>query len=149
MEQQDPAKKEEEKKTTEGGTTEAPKKHETLQETGKDQQDEVELVKNKFSKNLASPFISRGKSWENEEHFQIPKDILQNIIDELGFQKPSAIQGVAVPLITSEPFHPLVAQARNGSGKTGAFTIGSTLRVNREDTTVQVLCIVNVRELCN
>jgi hypothetical protein len=87
-------KEEEEKKATEvpqeaPKTEEKPeeitKKHETLQEATKDTADEVELVKNKFSKNLASPFISRGKSWDNEEHFQIPKDILQNIIDELGF----------------------------------------------------------------
>jgi superfamily II DNA/RNA helicase len=34
-------------------------------------------------------------------------------------------------MITSSPYHSLIAQARNGSGKTAAFAIGSTLRVDR------------------
>lgn len=56
---------------------------------------------------------------------------------------------MAIPLISNEPYHSLIAQARNGSGKTGAFAIGSVLRVDTSDPKVQVLCIVNVRELCN
>ena len=43
----------------------------------------------------------------------------------------------------------MIAQAKNGSGKTGSFAIGSTLRVDRNDPSIQVICIVNVRELCN
>jgi len=34
-------------------------------------------------------------------------------------------------MISKEPYHSLIAQARNGSGKTVAFAIGSTLRVDR------------------
>jgi hypothetical protein len=34
-------------------------------------------------------------------------------------------------MISKEPNHSLIAQARNGSGKTAAFAIGSTLRVDR------------------
>jgi superfamily II DNA/RNA helicase len=34
-------------------------------------------------------------------------------------------------MITNDPHHSLIAQARNGSGKTAAFAIGSTLRVDR------------------
>ena len=43
----------------------------------------------------------------------------------------------------------LIAQAKNGTGKTGAFTIGSTLRVDPSDNRTQVIVIVNNRELCN
>jgi ATP-dependent RNA helicase DDX19/DBP5 len=54
-------------------------------------------------------------------------------MDVLGFQKPSNIQSVAIPLIVAEPYFDLIAQARNGSGKTGSFSIGSTLRVDPKD----------------
>jgi hypothetical protein len=58
-----------------------------LEEEGK--KDEVEIVDNKFAENLASPFINRLKSWENEADFSIPEDIVNNIKNELGFIKPS------------------------------------------------------------
>jgi len=35
-------------------------------------------------------------------------------------------------LIASEPFHSLIAQAKNGTGKTGAFAIGTVLRIDRD-----------------
>jgi ATP-dependent RNA helicase DDX19/DBP5 len=41
----------------------------------------------------------------------------------------------------------LIAQSKNGSGKTGAFTIGSVLRVDPKIPKPQVLCICHVREL--
>ena len=63
----------------------------------------------------------------------MPEDILNNVVNELGFKKPSIIQGVSIPLITREPPTPLIAQARNGTGKTGSFAIGSVLRVDREN----------------
>lgn len=34
-------------------------------------------------------------------------------------------------MINDPPFDDLIAQAKNGSGKTGSFTIGSVLRVDR------------------
>lgn len=52
-------------------------------------------------------------------------------------------------MISSEPYHSLIAQSKNGSGKTGSFVIGSTLRVDRDLKAIQVVCVVNVRELCN
>lgn len=65
------------------------------------------------------------------------------------FEKPAGIQAVSIPLITAKPHHDLIAQAKNGSGKTGSFTIGSILRVDRADENIQVICVVNTRELCN
>ncbi len=43
----------------------------------------IEIVDNKFASNLASPFINRLKSWENEDDFSIPNDIIENIEYEL------------------------------------------------------------------
>lgn len=100
----------------------------------KDQQlqTQIELIKNNHTKNIASPFINHKKSWESEESYQIPKDLIKNIEDNLGFKKPSTIQSVSIPLIASEPFHSLIAQAKNGTGKTGAFAIGTALRIDRD-----------------
>ena len=49
----------------------------------------VEIVDNKYAANLVSPFLNQLKSWENEDDFSIPDDILENIKNELGFIKPS------------------------------------------------------------
>lgn len=70
-------------------------------------------------------------------------------MNELGFVKPSIIQSFSIPLIAKEPYNALIAQARNGAGKTGSFSIGSTLRVDRKDPKIQVLVITHTRELCN
>jgi len=43
----------------------------------------------------------------------------------------------------------LIAQSKNGSGKTGAFVIGSLLRVDTTDPNVQVIVLAHTRELAN
>jgi superfamily II DNA/RNA helicase len=43
----------------------------------------------------------------------------------------------------------LIAQAKNGAGKTGAFAIGTVLRVDRNDPKCQVLVVGQSRELVN
>ncbi len=82
----------------------------------------------------ASPFLSTKKSWDDEEEFQITPEIMKGITEELNFSKPSHIQAVAIPLIVKTDsegiFNNLIAQSKNGSGKTGAFTIGSVLRID-------------------
>lgn len=69
-------------------------KHKELQK-GKD---EVELVENKYTKQVASPFINETKSWD-DENLSIPDDIKFNLIDNLKFEKPSKIQAVTIPMI--------------------------------------------------
>jgi hypothetical protein len=39
---------------------------------------------------IASPFINQKKSWEDKE-YNLPQDIKSNIINNLGFHKPSTI----------------------------------------------------------
>ena len=43
----------------------------------------------------------------------------------------------------------MIAQAKNGAGKTGAFVIGSLLRVDTSIDKLQVLVIGHTRELVN
>lgn len=41
----------------------------------------------------------------------------------------------------------LIAQSKNGSGKTGAFTIGTVLRVDPKIAKTQILVVCHIREL--
>lgn len=57
---------------------------------------------------------------------------------------------MAVPLITKPvdgAFIDLIAQSKNGSGKTGAFSVGSVLRIDPAVIKPQVLVVAHVREL--
>lgn len=109
---------------------------------------EVELIVNKHTRNIASPFINQSKSWDDEE-LAIPEQLKKNIIEELGFQKPSRIQANAIPLIVGKDkeYENLIAQSKNGTGKTGAFSIGSVLRIDPKIQKCQVLVLAHVREL--
>uniref|UniRef100_A0A7S4NKN8 RNA helicase n=1 Tax=Paramoeba aestuarina TaxID=180227 RepID=A0A7S4NKN8_9EUKA len=62
-----------------------------------------------------------------------------------GFEKPSAIQQRAIiPFIKGGD---LIAQAQSGTGKTGAFVIGSLQRVDFKKNTCQALILSPTREL--
>lgn len=62
-----------------------------------------------------------------------------------GFEKPSQIQGKAIPHVIAGK--DLVAQAQSGTGKTGAFAIGSLSRVDDKKDRTQLLILVPTREL--
>lgn len=66
-------------------------------------------------------------------------------IHEYGFKYPSAIQSKTIHIINSGC--DLIAQSQSGSGKTGAFAIGSLSRVNPRDRYPQVLMVANTRVL--
>ena len=94
----------------------------------------MEIMQNKHTRNVISPFINQSKSWDDEDLSILP-DLKKGIIEGLGFLKPSKIQAVAIPLIIGEVdknICDLIAQSKNGSGKTGAFSIGTTMRVDRK-----------------
>ena len=67
----------------------------------------------------------------------------------MGFTKPSTIQGLAIPCIIKPPYRNIVAQAKTGSGKTGAFAVGTIMRIDRSLDKTQVLVVTHTRELCN
>ena len=54
-------------------------KHAKLATEEEGKKEEVEIVDNKYAANLVSPFLNQLKSWENEDDFSIPDDILENI----------------------------------------------------------------------
>jgi ATP-dependent RNA helicase DDX19/DBP5 len=82
------------------------------------------------------------KTWEN---FDIPEGILSNI-RRLGWTQPTLIQSVALGPIKLNKRN-LVAQSKNGTGKTGAFVIGSLTGAMSDFEALQIICLSNTREL--
>ena len=107
-------------------------KHAQLDEgvTTATENQEVDSTPSKFIPNIASPFLEKSVNWTDEK-LNAPPEIIKNIEDNLRFINPSRIQSVAIPMILNGKN--LIAQAKNGAGKTGAFTIGSVLRVDPKD----------------
>ena len=68
------------------------------------------------------------------------------------WEHPSKIQLRAIPFIAypddeSGNYENLIAQARTGSGMTGAFVIGSLMRVDKTIKQAQVIVVGHTREL--
>ena len=114
-------------------------KEEVKQEsTNADGTEAVDVVETNFNPNIKSKkisaFINQDKSWDDPQ-FNLPPNIKRGIIEELGWDRPSKIQNNAIPLIANpdeetKEYDNMIAQAKNGAGKSGAFVIGSLLRVD-------------------
>ena len=83
-------------------------------------------------------------SGESFDTLGIHANILRGVYG-YGFEKPSQIQVKAIPEIIKGG--DVVAQAQSGTGKTGAFTIGSLSRIDDTSQTTQVLILTPTREL--
>ena len=75
------------------------------------------------------------------------KDKLLRGIYSYGFENPSDIQCKALPIINSKK--DLFAQAQSGTGKTGAFTIGSLNIIDEDLKKTQILILNPTYELVN
>jgi len=78
--------------------------------------------------------------------FDLDDKLLRGIYS-YGFENPSDIQTKALPIINSKK--DLIAQAQSGTGKTGAFAIGSLNLLNTELKKTQVLVLNPTYELVN
>jgi len=78
------------------------------------------------------------------ETFGLSRRLLMGIF-ELGFEKPSPVQEEAIPLVLMGKS--LLARAKNGTGKTGAFAIPTLQKVDPNDQNIQVLVLLPTREL--
>mmetsp|Transcript_7314 Transcript_7314/g.10808 ORF Transcript_7314/g.10808 Transcript_7314/m.10808 type:complete len:412 (-) Transcript_7314:20-1255(-) len=82
-----------------------------------------------------------SRTWEE---LMIPESIERNLMLK-GWTHPTLIQGTAIPIINNGKN--IIAQSKNGTGKTGTFVIGSLSRVNPEIKALQVICLSHTREL--
>lgn len=80
------------------------------------------------------------------DELDIDENILRGVYAH-GFEKPSQIQTLAIPKILEKK--DLIAQAQSGTGKTGAFAIGSLCRIDPKKSETQLLVLVPTRELAD
>jgi|TARA_Y100000389_G_scaffold202558_1_gene248187 superfamily II DNA/RNA helicase len=80
------------------------------------------------------------------DDLKIDENILRGVYSH-GFEKPSKIQESAIPkMITGKD---LIAQAQSGTGKTGAFSIGTLCLIDESKSSIQSIIIVPTRELAD
>jgi translation initiation factor 4A len=78
------------------------------------------------------------------DEMNLQEELLHGIYS-YGFEKPSQIQAKTIlPLLSGRD---VIAQAQSGSGKTGAFAIGTLQKVDRSLRECQVLILAPTREL--
>lgn len=75
---------------------------------------------------------------------QLSKQVLQ-ALSEMGFEEPSPIQKEAIPVALEDL--DIIGQAQTGTGKTAAFGIPITEKVNSKFQAVQALIVTPTREL--
>jgi len=81
---------------------------------------------------------------ESWDEFDMDAKILRGIYS-VGFEKPSPIQGKAIkPMMSGKD---LLAQAQSGTGKTGAFSIGTLNHIDTSLNTIQAVILSPTREL--
>jgi len=84
------------------------------------------------------------ENFEDMSFLENNLDLLKGIFD-YGFTSPSKIQSLTLRHIYEGK--DLIAQSQSGTGKTGAFVIGTLLKINPEFKKPQAIIIANTREL--
>lgn len=78
------------------------------------------------------------------EEFCLKRELLMGIFEK-GWEKPSPIQEASIPIAMSGK--DILARAKNGTGKTGAYSIPVLEQVDPKKDCIQALVIVPTREL--
>ncbi|RWS03499.1 putative ATP-dependent RNA helicase me31b-like protein [Dinothrombium tinctorium] len=78
------------------------------------------------------------------EEFCLKRELLMGIFEK-GWEKPSPIQEASIPIALLG--RDVLARAKNGTGKTGAYVIPVLQRVDPTENHIQALIIVPTREL--
>lgn len=89
--------------------------------------------------------IESFEEWDDKK-INLPEKLLRGIYS-YGFEKPSLIQQkTLLPMQSSKD---IIAQAQSGTGKTGAFLIGTLQKINTDIDKTQVIILSPTRELAN
>ncbi|KAM0065647.1 putative RNA helicase [Helianthus debilis subsp. tardiflorus] len=81
------------------------------------------------------------------EDLGISPELLKGIHAQMTYEMPSDIQAVSLPKILTPPYKHLIAQSKNGTGKTACFVVGMLSRVDPNLCATQAICICPTREL--
>jgi superfamily II DNA/RNA helicase len=105
----------------------------------KEKESEVMIEKTDFTQTELPEVV------EDFEEMKFLTEELFSGIYKYGFKYPSPIQARTIHIINSGC--DLIAQSQSGTGKTGAFTIGSLSRVVAKNRYPQVIIVANTRTL--
>ncbi len=111
-----------------------------LKESRIENRNSESLIEDDFSQQTRSE-VENTKEWEG---FNLKPNLVKGIYS-VGFETPSMIQQKAIPLILTG--HDLRAQAQSGTGKTGAFVIGTLERIDETFFEPQCLVLSPTREI--
>ena len=89
--------------------------------------------------------LAKAKTWDD---LGIKPEIKKGLLS-MNFISPSKIQATTFPLIMKEPRLSIVAQAKNGSGKTAAFGLGVISSIDPKLKDIQAVILCLNRELIN
>lgn len=78
------------------------------------------------------------------EEFCLRRELLMGIFEN-GWEKPSPIQEASIPLALLG--RDILARAKNGTGKTGAYILPVLQRIDIDNPKIQALIVVPTREL--
>ena len=87
--------------------------------------------------------FTQSMTWES---LGVKENIIKGLLD-MKFLQPSRIQATTFPLILKEPRNNIIAQAKNGSGKTGAFGLGTISSIDENNKNIQAVIFAHTREL--
>ncbi|XP_010413440.1 PREDICTED: DEAD-box ATP-dependent RNA helicase 12 isoform X2 [Camelina sativa] len=87
--------------------------------------------------------VTATKGNEFEDYF-LKRDLLKGIYEK-GFEKPSPIQEESIPIALTGS--DILARAKNGTGKTGAFCIPVLEKIDPNNNIIQAMILVPTREL--
>ena len=97
-----------------------------------------------FKPIFSLPDISQcNKTWQD---LGVKENIIKCLL-EMDFIEPSKIQSISFPLIIKEPRLSVIAQAKNSSGKTGAFGLGVISSIDENSKDIQAVILGLNREL--
>lgn len=88
--------------------------------------------------------IQEVPTFDDFSQFIKKMELLRGIYS-YGFNEPSRIQALTIPLISQK--RDLIAQSQSGTGKTGAFTLGTLESINEKLNYPQAIIMAHTREL--
>jgi len=103
--------------------------------------DELRLPAKDLRYKTADVTATNGMEFEN---FNLKRELLKGIF-ERGWEKPSPIQEASIGITLKG--HDILARAKNGTGKTGAYCIPLIERIDPRKNLLQAMILVPTREL--
>lgn len=106
----------------------------------------TKLIRTKLVDNKNDVEIQRADptsplySVKSFEELRLRPNLLKGVYG-MGFNRPSKIQEMALPLLLADPPTNLIAQSQSGTGKTAAFVLAMLSRVDPAKNHSQIICL--------